>query len=85
MNGADMSSVEYERLAREMLAVESGNFDEVKDAMRQIIASAPDEVDVALLLSRAFAQAADQALQSEANVLPSWNQEALGRARTFHQ
>jgi thioredoxin-like negative regulator of GroEL len=85
MNGADMASLEYERLVREMLAVEPGDFDEVKDAMRQITASAPDTADLAFLLSRAFAQAADQALQSEATVLPSRNQEALGRAGTFPQ
>jgi thioredoxin-like negative regulator of GroEL len=62
MNSADVASEEYERLALEMLAVEAGDFAEVKDAMRKIIASAPEEADVAFLLSRALAHARDQAL-----------------------
>jgi len=79
MNGADVASEEYERLALEILAVEAGDFGEVKDAIREIIASAPDEADVAFLLSRALAHAGDQALRSEAPVLLSGNQEALNR------
>jgi len=63
MSGADVASEEYERLALEMLAVEAGDFAEVKDAMRKIITSAPDEVDVAFLLSRALAHAGDQTLR----------------------
>jgi hypothetical protein len=62
MTGADVASEEYERLALKMLAVEAGDFAEVKRAMRAIIESAPDETDVAFLLSRALARTADQAL-----------------------
>ena len=52
--------VDYERLALDMLAVEAGNAAEVKDAMRKIIASAPEGADVAFLLSRALAHAGDR-------------------------
>ena len=62
VSGAALPSEHYERLALEMLAVQSGNFVEVKDAMRTIIASAPEGADVASMLSRALAHAADRAL-----------------------
>ena len=52
--------VDYERLALEMLSVEAGNAAEVKDAMRKIIASAPEGADLAFLLSRALAHAGDR-------------------------
>jgi len=60
-----MSSDDYERLALEMLAVEAGDFADVKESMRKIIASAPDGADVAFLLSRALAHAGDRALTGE--------------------
>ena len=66
VSGADVSLAEYERLALEMLAVEAGDVAEVKDAMRKIIASAPEGADVAFLLSRALARAGDRALAGEA-------------------
>ena len=65
MSGADVSSAEYERLALEMLAVEAGDVVDVKDAMRKIIASAPEGADIAFLLSRALAHAGDRARTSE--------------------
>ena len=71
MNGAFVASEVYERLALDMLAVEARDFAEVKDAMRKIIASAPDQVDVAFLLSSALAHAGDPTLRSEAPALPS--------------
>ncbi len=72
MNGADVASEVYERLALDMLAGEARDFAAVKDAMRKIIASAPDEADVAFLLSRALAHAGDPTLRSEAPAPPSW-------------
>jgi hypothetical protein len=63
--GADLPLEMYERLALEMLAVQTGDFVEVKDAMRKIIASAPEGADVALLLSRALAHAGDRALKRD--------------------
>ena len=65
MSGADVACAEYERLALQMLEIQSGNFAEVKDAMRKIIASAPEGVDVAFVLSRALAHAADRACEGE--------------------
>ena len=65
-SGAYASPSEYERLALEMLAVETGDVADVKDAMRKIIASAPEGADVAFLLSRALARAGDRALAAEA-------------------
>ena len=62
MSGAALPSEMYERLALEVLAVQSGDLVEVKDAMRTIIASAPQGADVAFLLSRALAHARDRAL-----------------------
>ena len=58
-----------------MLAVQSGNFVEVKDAMRTIIASAPEGADVAFLLSRALAHAGDRALKRDAPSHLSWEAE----------
>lgn len=63
-SGADMSPEDYERLALDMLSVEAGDVAEVKNAMRKIIASAPDGADVAFLLSRALAHAGDRVLTS---------------------
>ena len=65
VSGADVSSEEYERLALEMLSVEAGDVVDVKDAMRKIIASAPEGADIAFLLSRALAHAGDRARTSE--------------------
>lgn len=67
-----MSSDEYERLALEMLAVEAGDVVDVKDAMRKIIASAPEGADIAFLLSRALAHAGDRARASEPPLPLSW-------------
>ena len=72
MSGAHVSSAEYERLALEMLAVEAGDVVDVKDAMRKIIASAPEGADIAFLLSRALAHAGDRALTREAPLPLSW-------------
>lgn len=72
MNGADLPPEVYERLALEMLAVQSGDFAEVKDAMRTIIESAPEGADVAFLLSRALAHAGDRVLNRDALWHPSW-------------
>ena len=72
LSGADVSPAEYERLALEMLAVEAGEVADVKDAMRKIIASAPEGADVAFLLSRALAHAGDRALTGEVPLPQSW-------------
>ena len=77
VNGADLSPEGYERLALEMLAVEAGDVVEVKDAMRKIIASAPEGADIAFLLSRALAHAGDRALTSEAPLPLSWEVGSL--------
>ncbi|MEO8108148.1 MAG: hypothetical protein ABI720_12615 [Actinomycetes bacterium] len=61
-SGAEVSLQDYERLALDMLAVEAGDYADVKDAMRKVIASAPDGADVAFLLSRALAHAGDRVL-----------------------
>ena len=75
MSGADLPPEVYERLALEMLAVQSGDFAEVKDAMRTIIESAPEGADVAFLLSRALAHAGDRALKPDAPLHLSWQAE----------
>lgn len=54
----------HERLALAMLAVEAGDLADVEAAMRKIITSAPDETDVAFVLSLAMALAGDQALRA---------------------
>jgi len=72
VTGADLPPEVYERLALEMLAVQSGDFVEVKGAMRTIIESAPEGVDVAFLLSRALAHAGDRALKRDAPSHLSW-------------
>lgn len=61
MSGADVSFDEHERLALAMLAVGTGEVADVAAAMRKIIASAPHDTDVALLLSLAMAHAGDRA------------------------
>jgi hypothetical protein len=66
VSGADLPHEVYERLAFEMLAVQSGDFVEMKGAMRTIIESAPEGANVAFLLSRALAHAGDRALKSDA-------------------
>jgi hypothetical protein len=68
---ADVSFEEHERLALEMLAVETGDVADVKNAMRKIIASAPDGANVALLLSLALSRASDRVLAGEAPKPPS--------------
>ena len=65
MCNSDASFDAHERLARDMLAVEAGDASDVQEAMRKIIASAPDTTDVAFLLSLAIAQAGDQAPSDE--------------------
>lgn len=55
-----------------MLTVEAGDVAEVKDAMRRIIASAPEGADTAFLLSRALAHAGDRALSGSAPLALSW-------------
>jgi Protein of unknown function (DUF2510) len=72
VSGGDLSPEHYERLALEMLAVEAGDVVDVKDAMRKIIASAPEGADIAFLLSRALAHAGDRALAGEAPLPLSW-------------
>ena len=72
MSGADLPSEVYERLALEMLAVATGDFVDVKDAMRKIIESAPEGADVAFLLSRALAHAGDRVLTRDAPLHLSW-------------
>ena len=91
VSGADVSSEEYERLALEMLAVEAGDVADVKDAMRRIIASAPDGADVAHLLSLALAYAGDRALRGESTSFltgeeasPQWRQHC-SPASASHQ
>jgi hypothetical protein len=71
----------YERVALEMLAVQTGDFAEVKDAMRTIIESALRGADVAFLLSRAVAHAGDRALKPDRPLPLSWAAETaqLGR------
>jgi hypothetical protein len=68
----DLSPEHYERLALEMLAVEAGDVVDVKEAMRKIIASAPEGADIAFLLSRALAHAGDRARTSEPPLPLSW-------------
>ena len=72
MTGANVSPDEYERLALQMLAVEAGDVVDVKDAMRKIIASAPEGADIAFLLSRALAHAGDRARTTEPPLPLSW-------------
>jgi len=69
VSGADVSFDEHERLALAMLAVEAGDVADVEEAMRKIIASAPDATDVALLLTLAIAHAGDRALRGESPVI----------------
>lgn len=76
MSGADLPSEEYERLALEMLAVQTGDFADVKEAMRRIIASAPEGADTAFLLSRALAYAGDRALKGDEGSHLSWDAES---------
>lgn len=85
MSGPDVASKEYERLALEMLAVEAGDFADVKDAMRKIIASAPEAADVAFWLSRALAHAGDRALRGEAPLLRSWESASAQWAKALSQ
>jgi hypothetical protein len=54
VSGADLSLEEHQRLALEMLTIQTGDVAEVKQAMRKIIASAPEGADVALMLSPDF-------------------------------
>lgn len=63
--GADPKFDEHERLALALLAVRPGPSDEVADSMRQIIASAPDSTDVALVLLLAISHAEDRALEAQ--------------------
>lgn len=81
MSGTDLPSELYERLALQMLAVQTGDFAEVKDAIRTIIESAPGGADVAFLLSRALAHAGDRALKSDRPLHLSWEAKTaqLGR------
>ena len=79
MSGGDLSPEHYERLALEMLAVEAGDVVDVKDAMRKIIASAPEGADIAFLLSRALAHAGNRALEGEAPLPLSWDSESAHR------
>ncbi len=74
VSGGDLSPEQYERLALKMLAVEAGDVVDVKDAMRKIIASAPEGADIAFLLSRALAHAGDRALTGEGPLPASWEQ-----------
>ena len=69
VSGTDVSFDEHERLALAMLAVEAGDVADVEEAMRKIIASAPDATDVALLLTLAIAHAGDRALRGESPVI----------------
>jgi hypothetical protein len=69
--GADVSLAEHERLAVEMLAVEAGDVADVKDAMRKIIASAPDGANVAFLLSLAMSHSRKRTRSGEPRSLPS--------------
>ena len=82
VSGADLTPEMYERLALEMLAVQSGDFVEVKDAMRKIIESAPEGADVAFLLSRALAHAGDRTPKRDAPSHLSWQatNAQLGRS-----
>lgn len=77
MSDVDISFGAHERLARKLLAVEAGSDAEVRAAMQEIIASAPETMDVALVLSLALARAGDRALGSaEPSVLVSWEAES---------
>jgi hypothetical protein len=67
VSGLEVSFDEHERLAFAVLAVEAGAVGDVKDAMRQVIASAPAGTDVALVLFLALSHAGDRAaLRGEA-------------------
>lgn len=80
MNRVEVTPAQYERLALEMLAVHAGDAADVKDAMRMIIASAPEGADIALLLSRALAHAGDRVPLGEPSA-PLIGQPGLVRAR----
>lgn len=83
MTDGDLSFDEHERLALALLAVEAGDFADVKEAMRGIIASAPDGADVALMLSLALAHAGDRALSGQVSVPLSRNSRSpQGRERS---
>lgn len=73
MTDGDLSFAEHDRLALALLAVEAGDLADVKEAMREIIASAPEGADVALMLSLALAHAGDRALSGQASVPLSRN------------
>ncbi len=82
MGDVDISFGAHERLARELLAVEAGGHAEVREAMKEIIASAPKTMDVALVLSLALTRAGDRALGSaEPSVLVSreWESAQLSQ------
>ena len=64
LSDADVSFDTHQRLALAMLAVEAGEVADVKAAMRKVISSAPDETDVAFVLSLAMALAGDRALRA---------------------
>jgi hypothetical protein len=66
-----------------MLAVEAGDVVDVKDAMRKIIASAPEGADIAFLLSRALAHAGDRARASEPPLPLSWEPVSAHRDHDF--
>lgn len=74
MSVGDLSPEHYERLALETLAVEAGDFADVKDAMRKMIASAPEVADIAFLLSRALSHAGDRALTGEVPFSLGWEE-----------
>lgn len=82
MSDVDISFGAHVRLASELLAVETGNAAEVREAMREIIASAPEAMDVALVLSLALARTGDRAFRSVGpNVLVSreWESARLSQ------
>jgi hypothetical protein len=56
-SGADLSCQAHERLALEMLAAETGDVMDVRDAMVKILASAADGAGEALMLSLAMSRA----------------------------
>ncbi len=66
VSDADSSFNAHERLALAMLAVEAGDAADVEAAMRKLIRSAPDEIDIAFVLSLAMAIAGDRALRAGA-------------------
>jgi hypothetical protein len=69
-NSAEVSSEEYESLARAMLDIPVSDVEELKAAMWRVIASAPIGVNVARLLALTMTRLQDRAIRYEVTPIP---------------